>query len=48
VTAFHETVFAPRVDRSQAAANSLDGSNTVSRQPLEGLFGPGSMDDLDR
>lgn len=37
--AFHRTAFAPRVDLSQADANSLDGSNTVSRRPLETLFG---------
>jgi len=38
-TAFHQAAFAPRVDLSQADANSLDGSNTVSRQPLDALFG---------
>ncbi|MFW6051801.1 MAG: hypothetical protein ACODAU_11535 [Myxococcota bacterium] len=38
VEAFHEQVFAPRVDLSQADINSLDGSNRVSRDPLETLF----------
>jgi tetratricopeptide (TPR) repeat protein len=35
----HRQAFAPRVDLSQTDANGLDGSNTVSRQPLESLFG---------
>jgi tetratricopeptide (TPR) repeat protein len=37
--AFLERAFAPRVDLSQADANGLDGSNRVSRNPLETLFG---------
>lgn len=37
--AFLEQAFAPRVDLSQADANGLDGSNRVSRNPLETLFG---------
>jgi tetratricopeptide (TPR) repeat protein len=36
---FHERVFAPRVDLSQTDANSLDGSNRVSRDPLRTMFG---------
>lgn len=36
---FLERVFAPRVDLSQADANSLDGSNRVSRDPLRTMFG---------
>ncbi|MFW5925246.1 MAG: hypothetical protein ACOC9O_00855 [Myxococcota bacterium] len=38
VRAFHADVFAPRVDLSQADINSLDGSNRVSRDPLETVF----------
>ncbi|MCA9601201.1 MAG: hypothetical protein KC417_04220, partial [Myxococcales bacterium] len=34
---FHRRAFAPRIDLSQADARSLDGSNRVSRDPLEGL-----------
>ncbi|GAB4110850.1 MAG: hypothetical protein OHK0013_46800 [Sandaracinaceae bacterium] len=37
--ALHREAFAPRVDLSQTDANGLDGSNTVSRRPLESLFG---------
>lgn len=40
VDAFHTDVFAPRVDMSQAQINSLDGSGTSTRNPLETLFGP--------
>jgi tetratricopeptide (TPR) repeat protein len=40
VSAFHDDVFAPRVDLSQAQINSLDGSTQPSRNPLETLFGP--------
>jgi tetratricopeptide (TPR) repeat protein len=36
---FFERVFAPRVDLSQTDANSLDGSNRVSRDPLRTIFG---------
>jgi hypothetical protein len=35
----HRALFAPRVDLSQADATSLDGSNRVSRDPLEDLLG---------
>lgn len=38
VREFHEAAFAPRIDLTQTDASSLDGSNTVSRRPLEGLF----------
>ncbi|MFK7990193.1 MAG: hypothetical protein AB8I08_29505 [Sandaracinaceae bacterium] len=41
VQAFHEAAFAPRIDLSQADANGLDGSNRVSRNPLETLLGEG-------
>ncbi len=37
----HRQAFAPRVDLSQTDANGLDGSNTVSRQPLDSLFDMG-------
>lgn len=40
VDAFHDDVFAPRVDMSQAEINSLDGSGQGTRNPLETLFGP--------
>jgi hypothetical protein len=36
--AFHEAAFAPIISLTQADANSLDGSNRVTRDPLEGLF----------
>jgi tetratricopeptide (TPR) repeat protein len=36
---FLTTAFAPRIDLSQTDANSLDGSNRVSRDPLRTLFG---------
>lgn len=36
--AFHTAVFAPRIDLSQADANSLDGSHAVERDPLRTLF----------
>jgi tetratricopeptide (TPR) repeat protein len=45
---FHRAAFAPRIDLTQADANSLDGSNTVLRRPLETLFGSSGADDLDR
>ena len=35
---FHRVAFAPRVDLSQADVSSLDGSNRVSRDPLEELL----------
>ena len=39
VAQLHREAFAPRVDLSQTDANGLDGSNTVSRQPLDTLLG---------
>ncbi len=36
---FLERAFAPRIDLSQTDANSLDGSNRVSRDPLRTMFG---------
>lgn len=42
---FHKTVFAPRIDLSQADANSLDGSNRVGRDPLRTLFDEGAGTD---
>jgi tetratricopeptide (TPR) repeat protein len=39
VAQLHRDAFAPRVDLSQTDANGLDGSNTVSRQPLDTLLG---------
>jgi tetratricopeptide (TPR) repeat protein len=41
VDGFHERAFAPRIDLSQAEANSLDGSNRVTRDPTE-ILTPGS------
>jgi hypothetical protein len=34
-----ERLFAPRIDLSQADIGSLDGSNRVARDPMEGLRG---------
>ncbi|MFO0713240.1 MAG: hypothetical protein U0353_25515 [Sandaracinus sp.] len=39
VAQLHREAFAPRVDLSQTDANSLDGSNTVARQPLDTMLG---------
>ena len=39
--AFHGQVFAPRVDLTQADVGSLDGSNRVGRDPLEGIDADG-------
>ena len=38
VDSFHEVIFAPRVDLSRIDINSLDGSNRVTRNPLD-MFG---------
>ncbi|MEM9073130.1 MAG: hypothetical protein AAGE52_31790 [Myxococcota bacterium] len=35
--AFHEAVFSPRIDLSQADIGSLDGSNRVARDPMDGI-----------
>jgi tetratricopeptide (TPR) repeat protein len=40
VDAFHSEVFSPRVDLSRIDINSLDGSNRVTRNPLEDLMVP--------
>jgi hypothetical protein len=40
VDAVHETIFAPRIDLSQADIHGLDGSNRVGRDALEDLLGP--------
>jgi len=40
----HATAFAPRVDLSQADANSLDGSNRIGRDPLRTLFDDDAAD----
>jgi len=40
VDAFHAEVFSPRVDLSRIDINSLDGSNRVTRNPLEDLMVP--------
>ena len=39
--AFHGEVFAPRIELTQADVGSLDGSNRVSRDPLEGIDADG-------
>ncbi len=39
--AFHGEVFAPRIDLTQADVGSLDGSNRVGRDPLEGIDAEG-------
>lgn len=43
--AFDRAAFAPRIDLSQVDASSLDGSNIVSRNPVESLFGTSSLDE---
>ena len=40
VDSFHATVFSPRIDLSRIDINSLDGSNRVTRNPLDMLIGP--------
>jgi hypothetical protein len=40
VDSFHEAIFSPRVDLSRIDINSLDGSNRVTRNPLDMLLGP--------
>ena len=40
VDSFHETIFSPRVDLSRIDINSLDGSNRVTRNPLDMLLAP--------
>ncbi len=42
VNAFHEAIFAPRIDLSQGDIHGLDGSNRVGRDALEDLLGPGA------
>ena len=37
VDSFHQTIFSPRVDLSRIDINSLDGSNRVTRNPLDML-----------
>jgi tetratricopeptide (TPR) repeat protein len=40
VDSFHQTIFSPRVDLSRIDINSLDGSNRVTRNPLDMLLDP--------
>ncbi|MGD8609109.1 MAG: hypothetical protein PVH21_17550 [Myxococcales bacterium] len=40
VDSFHSVVFSPRVDLSRIDINSLDGSNRVTRNPLDTLMAP--------
>lgn len=40
VDSFHEEIFSPRVDLSRIDINSLDGSNRVTRNPLDMLLAP--------
>ncbi len=40
VDSFHAQVFSPRVDLSRIDINSLDGSNRVTRNPLDMLISP--------
>jgi hypothetical protein len=37
VDSFHAEIFSPRVDLSRIDINSLDGSNRVTRNPLDML-----------
>ena len=43
--AFSDAAFAPQVPLSATDASSLDGSNAVSRDGLDDLLGPGSLDE---
>jgi tetratricopeptide (TPR) repeat protein len=40
VDSFHDIIFSPRVDLSRIDINSLDGSNRVTRNPLDMLLAP--------
>ena len=40
VDSFHDEIFSPRVDLSRIDINSLDGSNRVTRNPLDMLLAP--------
>ncbi len=40
VDSFHQAIFSPRVDLSRIDINSLDGSNRVTRNPLDTLLEP--------
>jgi tetratricopeptide (TPR) repeat protein len=40
VDSFHDEIFSPRVDLSRIDINSLDGSNRVTRNPLDMLLSP--------
>ncbi len=40
VNSFHRAIFSPRVDLSRIDINSLDGSNRVTRNPLDALLEP--------
>ncbi|MEM7435162.1 MAG: tetratricopeptide repeat protein [Myxococcota bacterium] len=40
VDSFHQVIFSPRVDLSRIDINSLDGSNRVTRNPLDELLQP--------
>jgi tetratricopeptide (TPR) repeat protein len=40
VDSFHEAIFSPRVDLSRIDINSLDGSNRITRNPLDMLLAP--------
>jgi hypothetical protein len=40
VDSFHDAVFSPRIDLSRIDINSLDGSNRITRNPLDMLLAP--------
>ncbi|MGB5697422.1 MAG: tetratricopeptide repeat protein [Polyangiales bacterium] len=40
VDSFHQEIFSPRIDLSRIDINSLDGSNRVTRNPLDLLLAP--------
>ena len=40
VDSFHQAIFSPRIDLSRIDINSLDGSNRVTRNPLDLLLEP--------
>lgn len=40
VDSFHDAIFSPRIDLSRIDINSLDGSNRLTRNPLDMLLAP--------
>jgi tetratricopeptide (TPR) repeat protein len=40
IDSFHDAIFSPRIDLSRIDINSLDGSNRITRNPLDLLLAP--------